>query len=54
MPGRYVGTEEEETDLIPFDEKMKTLTDKLAEQFAQGEKLQQTIRKNLKGIGYEF
>jgi type I restriction enzyme M protein len=54
MPGRYVGTEEEEIDLIPFDEKMKTLTDKLAEQFAQGEKLQQTIRKNLKGIGYEF
>ena len=54
MPGRYVGTEEEEIDLIPFDEKMKTLTDKLAEQFAQGEKLQQTIRKNLNGIGYEF
>jgi type I restriction enzyme M protein len=54
MPGRYVGTEEEEIDLIPFEDKMKTLTDKLAEQFAQGEKLQQTIRKNLKGIGYEF
>jgi len=54
MPGRYVGTEEEEIDLIPFEDKMKTLTDKLAEQFAQGEKLQQTIRENLKGIGYEF
>jgi len=54
MPGRYVGTEEEEIDMIPFEDKMKTLTDKLAEQFAQGEKLQQTIRENLKGIGYEF
>jgi len=54
MPGRYVGTEEEEIDLIPFEEKMKTLTDKLAEQFAQGEQLQKTIRENLKGIGYEF
>ena len=54
MPGRYVGTEEEEIDLIRFDEKMKTLTDKLTEQFAQGEKLQKTIRENLKGIGYEF
>ncbi|MBV5281897.1 MAG: SAM-dependent DNA methyltransferase [Paludibacter sp.] len=54
MPGRYVGTEEEEIDLIPFEDKMKPLIDKLAEQFAQGEKLQQTIRKNLKGIGYEF
>ena len=52
MPGRYVGTEEEEVDLIPFEEKMKTLTDKLEEQFAQGEKLQKTIRENLKGIGY--
>ena len=54
MPGRYVGTEEEEIDLIPFEEKMKTLTDKLTEQFAQGDLLQITIRENLKGIGYEF
>ena len=33
---------------------MQALTATLAEQFAQGEKLQQTIRENLKGIGYEF
>ena len=54
MPGRYVGTEDEVEDLIPFSEKMQALTATLAEQFAQGEKLQQTIRENLKGIGYEF
>lgn len=54
MPGRYVGTEEEEIDLIPFENKMKTLTDKLAEQFAQGEKLQQTIKENFKIIGFEL
>jgi type I restriction enzyme M protein len=54
MPGRYVGTEDEVEDLVPFAEKMETLTTTLAAQFAQGEILQQTIRKNLKGIGYEF
>ncbi|MBF0548265.1 MAG: SAM-dependent DNA methyltransferase [Candidatus Riflebacteria bacterium] len=54
MPGRYVGTEEEADDGIPFDEKMRALTTKLAEQFAKGSQLEKTIRKNLKGIGYEF
>jgi len=29
MPGRYVGTEAEEDDGIPFDEKMKDLTTNL-------------------------
>jgi type I restriction enzyme M protein len=54
MPGRYVGTEEEEIDAILFDEKMQTLTAKLAEQFAKDNELENTIRENLKGIGYEF
>jgi type I restriction enzyme M protein len=54
MPGRYVGTEEAEDDGVPFDEKMNALTAKLAEQFARGNELQNTIRENLKGIGYEF
>jgi len=54
MPGRYVGTEEEADDGIPFDEKMKALTSKLAGQFAKGNELEKTIRENLKGIGYEF
>ena len=54
MPGRYVGTEELEDDGIPFEEKMNSLTTKLATQFAMGSELEKTIRKNLKGIGYEF
>ena len=54
MPGRYVGTEEAEDDGVPFEEKMTTLTEQLAEQFAKGNELQERIRKNLKGIGYEF
>lgn len=54
MPGRYVGTEEAEDDGIPFEEKMNALTAKLAEQFARGNELQQRIRENLKGIGYDF
>ena len=54
MPGRYVGTEAEEDDGIPFDDKMKALTTKLAEQFARGRELETLIRENLKGIGYEF
>jgi type I restriction enzyme M protein len=35
MPGRYVGTEEEVDDGIPFEEKMNALTTKLAEQFTK-------------------
>ena len=54
MPGRYVGTEEIEDDGIPFEEKMNALTTQLAEQFARGNELQQRIRENLKGIGYDF
>ncbi len=54
MPGRYVGTEAEEDDGIPFEEKMTALTEKLAEQFARGAALEAKIRENLKGIGYEF
>lgn len=54
MPGRYVGTEEEIDDGVPFEEKMNALTSKLAEQFARGAELEKTIRENLKGIGYGF
>ena len=54
MPGRYVGTEAEEDDGIPFEEKMTALTEQLAAQFARGAELEATIRENLRGIGYEF
>lgn len=53
-PGRYVGIEEEEDDGVYFDEKMKKLTSELAEQMKKGQKLDERIKKNLKGIGYEL
>jgi len=54
MPGRYVGTEEAEDDGVPFEEKMATLAAQLSEQFAKGIELQERIRENLKGIGYDL
>lgn len=54
MPGRYVGTEEAEVDAVPFEEKMKTLTAKLSEQFAQGAELEKQIRLNLESIGFKI
>ncbi len=53
-PGRYVGFGEVEDDTEAFEEKMKRLTVGLGEQFAEGAKLEQEIRENLKKIGYEF
>ncbi len=54
MPGRYVGTEAEEDDGVPFEEKMNALTSKLAEQFAKDAELEREIKKNLKGLGFEI
>ena len=54
MPGRYVGTEEEAEETIPFAEKMQGLTAQLAEQFAKSAELEQQIRLNLASIGYEL
>lgn len=53
-PGRYVGIEDEEDDGIPFDEKMENMTSELAVLFAKSRQLEEEIRKNLEGIGYEF
>ena len=53
-PGRYVGTKEVEDDGIPFEEKMKDLTSKLAEQMQEGAKLDEEIKKVLGAIGYGF
>ena len=53
-PGRYVGIEEQEDDGIPFEEKMKALTSQLGELFEKSRSLEDEIRKNLGGIGYEF
>ena len=53
-PGRYVGATEVEEGGEPFEAKMKRLTAQLAEQFKESARLEKEIRKNLKGLGYEF
>ena len=53
-PGRYVGIEEQEDDGIPFEEKMETLTSELGELFEKSRSLEDEIRKNLGGIGFDF
>lgn len=51
-PGRYVGAEDIEDDDEPFEEKMGRLTEKLEEQFQESARLEATIRRNLKELGY--
>ncbi|HLA80573.1 MAG TPA: N-6 DNA methylase, partial [Thermoleophilia bacterium] len=51
-PGRYVGAEAQEDDGEPFDEKMKRLTKRLEEQFAESARLEQAIHENLAILGY--
>jgi type I restriction enzyme M protein len=45
-PGIYVGTEAEEDDGIPFEEKMEGLKAQLLEQFEKGEELKEKIKAN--------
>ena len=52
-PGRYVGTEEQEDDGEPFEDKMRRLTALWQEQRAEGIKLDAMIEANLKGLGYD-
>lgn len=51
-PGRYVGAAAVEDDGVPFDEKMKQLTAQLYEQFAESERLEAVIKKNMVVLGY--
>lgn len=53
-PGRYVGIPDEEDDGIPFEDKMKELTSKLAEQMSKEEELNSEIKKQLASIGFEL
>ena len=53
-PGRYVGAKEQEDDGEPFNEKMARLTAQLSEQFAESERLEAEIKRNLGGLGYEL
>lgn len=52
-PGRYVGAPDEEEDGEPFAEKMGRLTAQLKEHFAKSAELEEQIRRNLAGLGYE-
>ena len=52
-PGRYVGIEDEVDDGIPFEEKMEKLSGKLSEQFEKSRELEEEIKKNLAGLGFE-
>ena len=53
-PGRYVGTKEVEDDGIPFEEKMKNLTEELSNQFKQSNELDEEIKRVLGAIGYDI
>jgi len=52
-PGRYVGAPEQEDDGEPFSEKMARLTEQLKAQFAESDRLEAEIKRNLGGLGYE-
>ena len=53
-PGRYVGAEAAEEDGESFEEKMRRLTAKLGEQFAESARLEAEMRDNMKGMGHEI
>ncbi len=49
-PGRYVGIPDEVDDGIPFEQKLKTITDALREQMAEGDKSAKEIKEQLNKI----
>jgi type I restriction enzyme M protein len=53
-PGRYVGAADLEEEDELFEERVSRLTNILADQFAEADKLEYGIRQNLKRIGYEL
>jgi type I restriction enzyme M protein len=52
-PGRYVGAADEVEDGEPFAEKMARFTMQLQVQFARSSELEEQIKRNLAGLGYE-
>lgn len=52
-PGRYVGAPEAEDDGTPFPEKMEKLTARLKTRFEESETLEDKIKENLAGLGYD-
>jgi type I restriction enzyme M protein len=51
-PGRYVGSPESDEDEESFEEKMPRLVAELERQFAEGKRLETTIRRVLADNGY--
>ncbi|MFC2125546.1 N-6 DNA methylase [Bacteroidota bacterium] len=52
-PGIYVGTEDEEDDGVPFEEKFNRLNSRLDELFKESNQLQKVIIKRLQDISYD-
>jgi type I restriction enzyme M protein len=53
-PGRFVGTDESQEDEIEFEEKMAGLTDRLADELTEAERLTAEVRAALQSVGYEL
>ena len=51
-PGRYVGATDVEDDGEPFEERMKSLSTKLREQFKESARLEREVASSLKLLGY--
>ncbi len=51
-PGRYVSAAEIEDDGVPFEDKMRELSQTLYGQMKEAEALDEAIRQNLKVLGY--
>jgi len=51
-PGRYVGTEPQEDDGVPFNEKMARLSTQWREQQAEAQRLDAEIEENLERLGF--
>lgn len=52
-PGRYVGAPDEKDDGESFAEKMEMLTAELRGQFGESTRLEERIKRNLEGFGYD-
>jgi type I restriction enzyme M protein len=54
-PGRYIGTEEVETeDDADFSMRMQSLAAQLSQELAESNRLEMIISRQLKGLGYDF
>jgi type I restriction enzyme M protein len=53
-PGRYVGIKDDETDSIPFNEKMQELTKKLSTELEKNKELEKLLRHNLGELGFKL